>query len=29
VRIVEEKKEERNEEEDLIGLRTVEEMVPR
>jgi len=26
---VEEKKEERNEEEDLIGLRTVEEMVPR
>ena len=28
-RIVEEKEEERNEEEDLIELRMVEEMVPR
>jgi len=28
-RIVEEKKEERDEEDDLIELRTVEEMVPR
>jgi len=28
-RIVEEKEEERNEKEDLIELRTVEEMVPR